>query len=55
MRLKHRRQTEVVDGIDISASDNSLQTDGGSTKIRAMGLGELVDTTFRMMATRRGE
>ncbi len=38
----------MLDGIDIPASDNSSQTENEVPRLRAMGFGELLDTTFSL-------
>ena len=42
---------QVLDGIDMSASNNLLQTEAGIQKIRAMGFADLLDTIFSLYRT----
>ena len=39
---------QVLDGIDTPTSDNSPQRENGVQRLRAMGFGELLDTTFSL-------
>ena len=48
MHSRHRRQTQVVDGVDAPASDNSSQLKNELPRLQAMRFGELLDTMFSL-------